>query len=96
VDKSKSDNICRGRKCHSGEGCDFNRIDIGVNSFIQSLRHQAYYISRGGALLNKHGKEYFDEYIAPDMRFTFGLVKYVELANPILFKEAKGRLANAG
>jgi len=95
VDKSKSDNICKGRKCHSGEGCDFNRIDIGVNSFIQSLRHQAYYISRGGALLNKHGKEYFDEYIAPDMRFTFGLVKYVELANPILFKEAKGRLANA-
>jgi hypothetical protein len=94
VDKSKSDNICKGRKCHSGEGCDFNRIDLGVEDFIQTLRNQAYYMSRGEALLNRHGKEYFDEYIAPDMRFSFGLVKYVELANPVLFKEAKGRLAN--
>jgi len=95
VDKSKSDAVCKGRKCHAGEGCDFNRVDLGVDDFIQTLRHQTYYISRGEALLNKHGKEYFDEYVAPDMRFTFGLVKYVELANPVLFKEAKGRLANA-
>lgn len=95
VDKSKSDAVCKGRKCHAGEGCDFNRVDLGIDDFIQTLRHQTYYISRGEALFNKHGKEYFDEYVAPDMRFTFGLVKYVELANPVLFKEAKGRLANA-
>lgn len=95
VDKSKNDNVCKGRKCHSGEGCDFNRVDLGIEDFTQTLRNQAYYISRGEALLVKHGKEYFDEHIAPDMRFTFGLVKYVELANPVLFKEAKGILVNA-
>ena len=60
----------------------------------QTLRHQAYYIARGEVLLAKHGREYFEEYIAPDMRFTFGLVKYVELSNPLMFKDAKGRLEN--
>lgn len=95
VDKSKKDNICRGRKCHAGEGCDFNIVEIGVEEFVYTLRNQVYYISRGEALLDKHGQEYFDEFIAPDMRFTFGLVKYVELANSALFKEAKGRLADA-
>lgn len=95
VDRSKKDSICRGRMCHSGEGCEFNRVEIGVDEFVYSLRNQAYYLSRGTALLDKHGQEYFDKYFAPDMRFTFGLVKYVELANSVLFKEAKGRLDNA-
>lgn len=94
VDKSKQDSICKGRKCHSGEGCEFNRVELGVDEFVQTLRHQAYYIARGEVLLAKHGREYFDEYIAPDMRFTFGLVKYVELSNPLMFKDAKGRLEN--
>jgi len=94
VDKSKQDSICKGRKCHSGEGCEFNRVELGVDEFVRTLRHQAYYIARGEVLLAKHGREYFDEYIAPDMRFTFGLVKYVELSNPLMFKDAKGRLEN--
>lgn len=92
IDKSKQDSICKGRKCHSGEGCKFNRVELGVDEFVITLRHQAYYIARGEELLTKHGQEYFDEYIAPDMRFTFGLVKYVELTNYPMFKEAKGRL----
>ncbi len=94
VDKSKQDSICKGRKCHSGEGCEFNRVELGIDELVRTLRHQAYYIARGEMLLAKHGREYFDEYIAPDMRFTFGLVKYVELSNPLLFKDAKGRLEN--
>lgn len=95
VDKSKKDSICRGRLCHKGDGCQFNRVQIGVGEFVYTLRRQAYYLSRGMALLDKHGQEYFDEYIAPDMRFNFGLVKYVEFANPTLFKQAKERLADA-
>ncbi|GAC03047.1 MAG: hypothetical protein CL578_18200 [Alteromonadaceae bacterium] len=95
VDKSKKNGICRGRLCHKGDGCQFNRVQIGVGEFVYTLRRQAYYLSRGMALLDKHGQEYFDEYIAPDMRFTFGLAKYVEFANPSLFKKAKGRLADA-
>jgi hypothetical protein len=95
VDKSKKDNICRGRLCHKGDGCQFNRVEIGVEELIYTLRHQAYYLNRGMALLDRHGQEYFDEYIAPDMRFTFGLAKYIEFANPSLFKQAKGRLADA-
>jgi len=95
VDKSKKDSICRGRLCHKGDGCQFNRVHIGVGEFVYTLRRQAFYLSRGMALLDKHGQEYFDEYIAPDMRFTFGLAKYVEFANPSLFKQAKGRLADA-
>ena len=95
VDKSKKDSICRGRLCHKGDGCQFNRVQIGIGEFVYTLRRQAYYLSRGMALLAKHGQEYFDEYIAPDMRFTFGLAKYVEFANPSLFKQAKGRLADA-
>ncbi len=94
VDKSKQDSLCKGRKCHTGEGCEFNRVELGVDEFVQTLRHQAYYIARGEVLLAKHGREYFEEYIAPDMRFTFGLVKYVELSNPLMFKDAKGRLEN--
>lgn len=94
VDKSKQDSLCKGRKCHTGEGCEFNRVELGVDEFVQTLRHQAYYIARGEVLLAKHGREYFDEYIAPDMRFTFGLVKYVELSNPLMFKDAKGKLEN--
>nr|WP_136252746.1 hypothetical protein [Ningiella ruwaisensis] len=95
VDKSKKDSICRGRLCHAGDGCQFNKVEIGVEEFVYTLRRQAYYLSRGMALLDKNGQEYFDEYIAPDMRFTFGLAKYVEFANPSLFKKAKGRLADA-
>lgn len=95
VDKSKKDSVCRGRLCHKGDGCQFNRVQIGVGEFVYTLRRQAYYLSRGMALLDRHGQEYFDEYIAPDMRFTFGLAKYVEFANPSLFKQAKGRLADA-
>lgn len=92
VDKSKRDTICKGRKCHSGGGCEFNKVQLGKNEFILTLRRQSFYISRGKNLLEKHGKEYFDEYIAPSMRFTFGLAKYVELVNPVLFKEAKGEI----
>lgn len=95
VDKSQKDIVCRGRSCHKGDGCKYNRVEIGIDEFVYTLRHQAYYLSRGMALLDKHGRDYFDEFIAPDMRFTFGLVKYVEFANPLLFKEAKGRLADA-
>lgn len=95
VDKSKRDSVCRGRACHKGDGCEFNRVEIGIDEFVYTLRHQAYYISRGMALLDKYGREYFNEFIAPAMRFTFGLAKYVEFANPALFKEAKERLVNA-
>jgi hypothetical protein len=94
VDKSKRDSICKGRKCHTGEGCEFNRVYLGIDEFERTLRHQSYYIARGEALLARHGREYFEEYIAPDMRFTFGLAKYVELANPAMFKDAKRRLEN--
>jgi hypothetical protein len=89
VDRSKKDSFCKGRKCHSEGGCEFNRVEIGVTEFTHTLRQQAFYISRGEHLLNKRGKEYFDEYIAPSMRFTFGLVKYVEYTNPVLFNKAK-------
>ncbi|GAA0814286.1 hypothetical protein GCM10009111_10960 [Colwellia asteriadis] len=92
VDRSKRDSVCKGRKCHSGEGCEFNRVQLGKSEFILTLRQQSFFISRGESLLDKHGREYFDEYIAPNMRFTFGLAKYVELVNPVLFKEAKGEI----
>ena len=95
VDKSKKDTVCRGRLCHNGDGCQFNKVEIGVEELVYTLRHQSYYVSRGMALLDKHGQDYFDEYIAPNMRFTFGLAKYVELVNPSLFKQAKEKLVDA-
>jgi hypothetical protein len=94
VDKSKRNSVCKGRKCHSGEGCEFNKVQLGKSEFILTLRQQSFFTSRGESLLEKHGKEYFDEYIAPNMRFTFGLAKYVEIVNPVLFKEAKGEMQN--
>lgn len=95
IDKGKQDNLCQGRKCHQGNGCEFNQINLGEEEFLQTLQQQEFFIARGEALLSKHGKEYFDEYIAPEMRFVFGLVRYVEHSNPMLYKTTKERLNNA-
>ena len=95
IDKAKQDNLCQGRKCHQGDGCEFNLINLGDEEFLQTLQQQDFFIARGEALLAKYGKEYFDEYIAPEMRFVFGLARFVEHSNPTLYKSAKGRLNNA-
>lgn len=95
IDKDKQDNLCQGRKCHQGDGCEFNLINLGDEEFLQTLQQQEFFIARGEVLLSKHGKEYFDEYIAPEMRFVFGLVRYVEHSNPILYKATRERLNNA-
>ncbi len=95
IDKGKQDNLCQGRKCHQGGGCEFNQINLGDEEFLQTLQQQEFFSARGEALLSKHGKEYFDEYIAPEMRFVFGLVRYVEHSNPTFYKTTKGRLNNA-
>ncbi|MDE1244015.1 hypothetical protein, partial [Vibrio aestuarianus] len=70
---------------------------IGINrnersqspKYANTLRHQIWFIDRCETLLERHTPEYFDEYISPSMRFTFGLVRYVETANPEMYREAQ-------
>ncbi|MGR5236220.1 hypothetical protein [Vibrio alfacsensis] len=89
IDKdSKNQKVCGGRKCHTASGCIHNRVIISTKDFVATLRHQSWFIERCEALLEKHTREYFEEYISPAMRFTFGLVRYVETANPEMFREA--------
>lgn len=90
IDKtSKNQQFCGGRKCHSGDGCPHNRILISTEDFVYTLRHQRWFIARCEALLLKHTHEYFNEYIAPSMRFTFGLARYVQTSNPEMYQHAE-------
>ncbi len=90
IDKDNSNQkVCSGRKCHSGVGCKYNKVIIGITDFVNTLRHQIWFIDRCESLLERHTPEYFDEYISPSMRFTFGLVRYVETANPEMYREAQ-------
>ncbi|MGR5367565.1 hypothetical protein [Photobacterium damselae] len=94
IDKvSKAQRWCGGRKCHAGDGCPHNLVIISSEDFANTLRHQHWFIERCEALLLKHTREYFDEYIAPAMRFTFGLTRYVQTANPEMYREAEQILA---
>ena len=69
--------------------CKYNKVIIGITDFVNTLRHQIWFIDRCETLLERHTPEYFDEYISPSMRFTFGLVRYVETANPEMYREAQ-------
>ncbi|OEE89400.1 hypothetical protein [Vibrio crassostreae] len=96
IDKaSKTQRWCGGRKCHAGDGCPHNQVIISSKDFVNTLRHQHWFIERCEALLLKHTREYFDEYIAPAMRFTFGLTRYVQTANPEMYRQAEQILAAA-
>jgi len=90
VDKaSKSQRLCGGRKCHSGDGCPYNTVIIGPEEFANTLRKRCWFIERCDSLLLKHTREYFDEYIAPEMRFVFGLSRYIEVAEPEFYQQAE-------
>lgn len=90
IDKDNTNQkMCGGRKCHSGAGCKYNKVIIGITDFVNTLRHQIWFIDRCETLLERHTPEYFDEYISPSMRFTFGLVRYVETANPEMYRDAQ-------
>ncbi|TWX68481.1 hypothetical protein ESZ36_08255 [Colwellia demingiae] len=90
IDKpNKSQQWCSGRKCHSENGCPHNQVLISVEDFVHTLRHQRWFIERYDKLLIKYTREYFDEYIAPAMRFTFGLTRFVQTANPEIYRSAE-------
>lgn len=90
VDKTnKSQRLCGGRKCHSGDGCPHNTVIIGPDEFANTLRKQRWFLERCDALLLKHTREYFDAFIAPEMRFIFGLVRYIEVAEPELYQQSE-------
>lgn len=90
IDKpSKSQQWCSGRKCHSNNGCPHNKVLISIEEFVHTLRHQRWFIERYDKLIIKYTREYFDEYIAPAMRFTFGLTRFVQTANPEIYRAAE-------
>lgn len=93
VDKHNLDqDICRGRKCHKDGGCVYNEIILSPYEFSFTLRKRQWFIPRCDLLLDKYGREYFDTYIAPEMIFVLGLTRYVEMANPALYREAMNLL----
>ena len=53
IDKGKQDNLCQGRKCHQGDGCEFNVINLGVEEFLQTLQQQDFFIARAEVLSSK-------------------------------------------
>ncbi|EDL53999.1 hypothetical protein VSAK1_08316 [Vibrio mediterranei AK1] len=91
IDKSSSsEQLCRGRKCHNGDrGCQYNKVIIGPEELSNTLRKQRWFVERCDALLLKNTREYFDAYIAPEMRFVFGLARYIERSDPELYQQAE-------
>ncbi|MGY5452018.1 hypothetical protein ACVFI8_13915 [Agarivorans sp. MS3-6] len=93
VDKaSAAQKLCSGRRCHTGNGCPHNKVFIGPKELANTLRKQRWYVERGDTLIARYTKDYFEEYIAPEMRFVFGLLSYVKASAPELYFEAEQAL----
>jgi len=72
-----SGNICDGKHCHLGDGCENRKVVLDRARIQELVRKRLYYL-RNWARLEANNRRSFEKYHIPAILFTLGLYDYVK------------------